>query len=153
MYQHQGEMPFKCPYQDCNFETAYCGNLKLHKLTHEGEKRYKCKFPGCKYATAYQQHFARHTLTHTGEKPFACDYPNCGYRGARSDYLKLHKKNKHPLKTLITCQWCPFETRSLENLAAHQIIHTEDDDFFMSDNDDDEIAVQQLLELQYKNFE
>ena len=58
------EKPFKC-YQ-CNYTSAWAGNLRDHFKTHSGEKPNKCN--QCDYASSQTGNLRRHLKTHSAEK-------------------------------------------------------------------------------------
>ena len=61
---HSGEKPYKC--NNCDYASAWAGDLKKHLKTHSGEKPYKCNH--CDYASVQTGNLKRHLKTHSGVK-------------------------------------------------------------------------------------
>ena len=98
-HMHTGENPFKC--DQCNYSSAYAGEVKLHKQRYTGEKPFKCD--QCNYSSTQAIHLKVHKRKHTGEKPFKCD--QCNYTCTTAGSPKLHKLN-HSSSRGCPWLWC-----------------------------------------------
>ena len=56
----------------------------------QGEKPYKCTWEGCNYAATQSGHLTAHIRKHTGDRPFKCPVEGCGYAASRSWHLSRH---------------------------------------------------------------
>ena len=117
IFANTGKIPLRC--DECNFVTAYSGDLRRHKQNHAGEKPYKCEY--CDFGTTHSGVLNRHRRKHTGEKPFKCDL--CEFRTSQSGHLKKHKLI-HTGEKPYKCEICEFSAADSGNLTRHRRLHT-----------------------------
>ena len=117
IFANTGKIPLRC--DECNFVTAYSGDLRRHKQNHAGEKPYKCEY--CDFGTTHSGVLNRHRRKHTGEKPFKCDL--CEFRTSQSGHLKKHKLI-HTGEKPYKCELCDFSAADSGNLTRHKRLHT-----------------------------
>lgn len=93
---HTENLPWKhCP--ECNYRTRYNYTLKLHvKLLHSTENAviFSCKF--CRFTTKYKYH------------------------------VKIHERicdRKPGTRKRVICEECGFETKSIDLLKRHMVVH------------------------------
>ncbi|RXG73936.1 Zinc finger protein [Armadillidium vulgare] len=67
-YTHSKTKLFKC--SECSYETNQKGNLKIHSLNHTDTKLHECT--ECPYKTNIKNNLSRHVLTHATAKSLKC---------------------------------------------------------------------------------
>lgn len=133
---HSLEMHSSC----CIFKCSDCGKILTnhksfisHVRVHNKTLRYCCEY--CNKHFTLSQYVKKHERTAHREAYLSC--PNCGTIFDSEEQLQdhiltyakgykrpLHKKKKD-LETELKCEHCNKEFKSISNLRAHKLVHTE----------------------------
>ncbi|XP_037876911.1 zinc finger protein 235 isoform X1 [Bombyx mori] len=141
-----------CSYE-CGYRTSYRGALKTHEKTHQpSQYNYKCETcgKGFQVLTMYKQH----QNVHEGLKPFVCSMCGVAFHMDRYLKahlqnvhnkstngkcficihcclpldslleLKMHKIEKHGLRTTCLCDVCGKVFKNTERLKNHKTTHS-----------------------------
>ena len=126
---HSKEKVYRC--SECEYETKFCGSLKLHtKRVHEGvppEKKFNCDT--CHYRCAEKMNLQNHKMTaHSDIRRFKCTNCNCDYKtnylAAFSRHLRTHEEDpgkRYP----FACSFpvCDFRRRAADEIKSHEQRH------------------------------
>ncbi|XP_071115505.1 zinc finger protein 184-like [Haliotis cracherodii] len=106
---------YKCPVEDCSFETCSKSNLDTHRNVHT-DKRYDCQYCSIKLKTTatLQRHINK---VHLGIRPYLCQM--CGHSFGDYHNLQSHIVNKHVTEKEFKCTHCPYGTNVKAQFAIH----------------------------------
>ncbi|XP_046560948.1 zinc finger protein 43-like [Haliotis rubra] len=106
---------YKCPVEDCSFETCSKSNLDAHRNVHT-DKRYDCQYCSIKLKTTatLQRHINK---VHLGIRPYLCQM--CGHSFGDYHNLQSHIVNKHVTEKEFKCTHCPYGTNVKAQFAIH----------------------------------
>lgn len=123
---------FKC--SDCNKTVTNYKAFTSHVRLHYKHLKYWCEF--CNKNFSMPRYLKKHKiLTHKNEYCMSC--PNCGTVFETSEQLqdhillyakgvdRKHKKQRDILDKEVKCDMCEKEFKSISNLRAHKLLHTE----------------------------
>ena len=117
---------YRCDEENCQFETLYSGNLKLHKLIHKKIRQFKCVEKDCVKSFYTAKDLKRHVNhVHLNWRPLACDWPGCESRFKTNQNLNDHRlthRNEHQFK----CDYngCQKSYNSRKQLSRHLKQHS-----------------------------
>ncbi|XP_054163344.1 zinc finger protein 91-like [Oppia nitens] len=118
---HSDTKPFKCPHDDCTYETKYKSAVAQHiKVSHRNERPFSCPIADCGLTFAAKQQLLKHTQLHSNEYPFRCTFDGCDKRFKVEGYLKVHSLIHSSAKTL-KCYYigCNEMFRTISNRKKH----------------------------------
>ncbi|XP_054156311.1 zinc finger protein 184-like [Oppia nitens] len=129
------ELPYKCDYNDCNYQTASLYSFRFHKLSkHTTNKQFVCPIADCSKAFKFKTQYNRHLAEHRSEPTLKCREKDCRqlfytdkeiYRHRIVDHKRKIRKKPKPYKQ---CDWpgCDYYGQAL---ARHKLVHTGEKNF------------------------
>ncbi|XP_054163343.1 zinc finger protein 141-like [Oppia nitens] len=123
---HSDTKPFKCPHDDCTYETKYKSAVAQHiKVSHRNERPFSCQIADCGFRFVTKQQLLKHTQLHSNDYPFRCTFDGCDKRFKVEGYLKVHSLIHSSEKT-VKCYYkgCDEMFRTVYGRHKHiYIVH------------------------------
>ncbi|XP_054156315.1 putative zinc finger protein 730 [Oppia nitens] len=85
-----GELPYKCDYIGCNYQTASLGLIRNHEsITHSTDRPFVCNIDGCLKSFKTTSNLQSHQAIHS-EKKYVCNVDGCHKRFTRKKEYGRH---------------------------------------------------------------
>ncbi|XP_054156373.1 zinc finger protein 677-like [Oppia nitens] len=95
------ELPYKCDYNDCNYETGTSSMLRQHRIKHSTDRPFVCNIDGCGKSFKTMVNCDIHREIHS-EKKYVCTADGCHRRFKQKSQYGRHLA-EHRSKPTLKC--------------------------------------------------
>lgn len=120
LQQHNGEKPYACDFENCDYRTVQKTHLRIHKRSHTHERPYICDICGKRFNTS--SYLVIHKRYHNNDRPYKCSYAPCEKGFTNSRDLRTHEKSHTGIKD-YHCTVCDNSFTTLHYFKVHSKKH------------------------------